>query len=352
MSAETEAPDGPPEPRAALRLQGHESQEQAFLDAWSGGRFHHAWLLTGPEGVGKATFAFRAIRRVLGAAPDPAYGTLGADPDDPVVRRIAAQGHADLVTIERSVDPKRGVMRSEITVDEARAMTSFFEATSSEGGWRACLVDPADALNVNAANALLKTLEEPPSRSVIFLVAHAPGRLPATVRSRCRTLAFEAPGQEIAAQLVSDQAGLEPRRAEAIADLSDGRPGAALRMALVDADRMAGDIDVLLKGTGPVDRVRAHALAEALVGKNAREARVWFLHLLARAVRHRARAEALQEPPRSQAGLQALEAWMGVWEKLGQAVRDLDRVNLDPKLVALDALTQAGEAARVAARVG
>src|SRR5271165_3045369 len=174
-----------PEPRANPLLLGHEAAEATLAAALHSGRLHHAWLLTGPAGIGKATLAFRFARRLLAG-----HGGEGLQLDSthPVFRRVAVGAHADLLTVERAFDPKRKRQRTEIVVDDVRRIGGFLHLTPAEGGWRVVVVDGADELNRNAANALLKVLEEPPPRALLLLTAAAPGRLPATIRSRTRRL--------------------------------------------------------------------------------------------------------------------------------------------------------------------
>ncbi len=175
----------PPEPRANPILLGHEPAEAMLADAIRGGRVHHAWLITGPEGIGKATLAYRFARRLLKGSSEEG---LAVDPADPVFRRVAAGAHADLHTVQRSINPQTKRLRSEIGVDDVREAAEFLRLTAAEGGWRVVVFDRADELNRNAANALLKILEEPPARAILLLVCAAPGRVPPTVRSRCRRL--------------------------------------------------------------------------------------------------------------------------------------------------------------------
>src|SRR5262245_4553568 len=154
----------------------------------------HAWLIGGPRGIGKATLAYRMARFVF-AHPDPASvavrnaQTLALPPDHPALRRVAAQGHSDLLALERVADEK-GKIPASIPVDLVRKTIGFFGSTAGEGGWRVCIVDSADELNPSGANAILKTLEEPPAKSLLLVVSHAPGRLLPTIRSRCRRLAL------------------------------------------------------------------------------------------------------------------------------------------------------------------
>ena len=170
-------------------LEGVDEQAAIFEAALANGRLHHAWLLTGPKGLGKAGFAFRAARRLLGATPDPAFGPLGSRSDDPVNRLIAARAHPDLTVLDRD---ETGEARRSISVDEARRLPDVFAKAAGMAGRRIAIIDAADDLNPNAANAVLKTLEEPPPGGVLLLVCHAPGRLLPTIRSRCRRLNFRA----------------------------------------------------------------------------------------------------------------------------------------------------------------
>ncbi len=185
-----------PHPRETLALIGHASQERAFLAALASGRMHHGWLLAGPEGIGKASFAYRAARFVL-AAGDPttraASATSLAMPEtDPATRRIMAQSHPDLHLLRRIPKPDGKGYTSNIPVDAVRRVLDRFGSSAAEGGWRVCIVDSAEDMDRSAANALLKLLEEPPPRALFLIVAHAPGRMLPTIRSRCRLMGFAA----------------------------------------------------------------------------------------------------------------------------------------------------------------
>lgn len=180
-------------PANTFDLVGHEAAESDLAAALSFGKVHHAWLITGPKGVGKATLAYRAARILLGARRLPGERPLATRPDDPVCRQIAQEAHPDMRVLSRSVDEKSGKLRTEISVDEARGLTALFGLSSGSGGRRVAIIDSADELNRNAANALLKTIEEPPPGSVLFLVCHAPGAIPRTIISRCRRLSLRTP---------------------------------------------------------------------------------------------------------------------------------------------------------------
>src|SRR5258705_10032711 len=179
-------------PREATALAGQREAEQALLNAYRSGRIPHAWLIGGPRGIGKATLAYRMARFVLAHRNPTASDvqdaeTVWVDPSDPVARHVAAGAHGGLLTLERTLND-RGVMRTVITVDETRETIPFFGSTAAIEGWRVCIVDTVDELNPNAANALLKILEEPPRQSLFLLVSHAPARALPTNLSRCRKL--------------------------------------------------------------------------------------------------------------------------------------------------------------------
>ena len=170
-------------PRENPDLLGHTGAERELRRLAEAGRLPHAILLSGPRGIGKATLAFRFARFLfaIGTAGDDG---LAVDPESGVFRRVASGGHADLLTVERTYDPRRRRLRSDILVEDTRAIAGFFRLTSAEEGWRIVIVDGAEEMNRNAANALLKILEEPPRRGLLLLVSHSPGRLLPTVRSR------------------------------------------------------------------------------------------------------------------------------------------------------------------------
>ncbi|MEM0943982.1 MAG: DNA polymerase III subunit delta', partial [Pseudomonadota bacterium] len=219
---------GAPHPRETVRLIGQAAAEAAFLAAWGEGRLHHAWLLRGPEGIGKATLAYRIARAILAEGPgeDPGlFGgptvpeTLEVPAHCPIGARIRAGSEPRLSVLRLGLNERTGKPRAQIVVDDVRAVKSFLQLSAADGGWRAVIIDPGDALNRSAANAILKFLEEPPARTLILLVSHAPGGLLPTIRSRCRTLDLAPLGaQDLSAALAQAGVEIDAREAPAMAE--------------------------------------------------------------------------------------------------------------------------------------
>ncbi|MGH7152597.1 MAG: DNA polymerase III subunit delta', partial [Acetobacteraceae bacterium] len=250
-------------PRANQLLLGHRAAEAAVVDALRTGRMHHAWMITGPPGVGKATLAYRFARRLLAGVPRDQ--SLVLDPADPVFRRVAASAHADLHTIERSINPQTKRQRTEIVVDDVRDGAEFLRLTAAEGGWRVLIVDQADELNRNAANALLKVLEEPPPRAILLLVCSAPGRVPVTIRSRCRRLRLSPLPDAVMAELLAcylPETLIEER--DRLIALAEGSPGRALLLAEEKGLELAALTEAVLSALPDLTPVRAHEVADRL----------------------------------------------------------------------------------------
>jgi DNA polymerase-3 subunit delta' len=288
-------------PRDLVDIQGVAAQDAAFDAALQRGRLHHAWLLTGPPGLGKAAFAYRAARKLLGQGSD---------------RLIAASSHPDFMVLERETEG--GATRRNISVDQARRLPEFFAKAPALGPYRVALIDTADDLNVNAANAVLKTLEEPSGRGVLFLVSNAPGRLLPTIRSRCRRLTFEAWSTETLVGWLEESQGLQSDDAHRLAVQAQGSPGRAL--GLIDAPAGASGTALdLLDRLPDVDAAAVQALAEGLRGAAGAER----FATLVRAWAGRVHAAALA----ADSGQGAV--WAALWSRLNGLPERVEGLNLD-----------------------
>jgi DNA polymerase-3 subunit delta' len=360
---EPDRAEGAPHPRETARLYGQEVAEAAFLDVWRSGRMHHAWLISGPKGVGKATLAWKIARFLLAEAPaeaglfgaPPPLATLDLPPDDPIVRRTTALSEPRLCLVRRGWDEKNKRLKTEITVDESRKLKSFLGLSAADGGRRVILVDAVDEMNANAANALLKILEEPPARTTLLLVSHQPARLLPTIRSRCRDLRCATLGPDDLAKALA-QAGIEVKGdREALAELSGGAPGQALELVTLDGIAGYAEVMALLAGAPSMDRARAVAISEGLKANDPRTA---LLVRLIEAALARLSATGAGHPPAREAApgearmlarlspsLPAAHAWAELHQTLGSRARHGLAVNLDPSALILDMVLTINETA-------
>jgi DNA polymerase-3 subunit delta' len=337
-----------PHPRFASRLIGHQSAEAGMLAAYREGRLAHAWLIGGREGIGKATLAWRFARFVL-ANPDPAAPAvksakdLAVAPDHPAARQLAALAHPDFALVRREWNPKSKSFFTEIRVDDLRAALSMFHLSAAFGGWRVAIVDCADELNGSSANALLKMIEEPPPRALILIVAHRPGQVLATIRSRCRRLLL-APLSP--AEIETTIAGLGPpwsaidsgRRAAAAAR-ADGSVRGALRRLDPETHDLGALIDAAIEALPNADPRAVHQLADALATRAAGESFAALSAALYGWLTARARADATLAQRRTLASL---------WDRIRAATRETEALNLDRRLHVLALFeTIAGEARRL-----
>lgn len=338
---EADRVDGCPHPRSTYDLIGHQHAEQRYLDAYKSGRLHHAWLISGAPGCGKATLAYRMIRHILGGQ-SLLENSLDIPKTDPVSQRIDALGHGDFFLLRRPYDPKTKKLKSEIPVDQTRKMRDFYTQKPSEGGWRVCLIDSADELNRNAENGVLKTLEEPPERALIILIANSPGRLLPTIRSRCMPLRLKpVPDAEIEAWL-RPRIDVDPSILQAAVKLSRGGPGKAFSLAK-NADTVLSPLTRYLASLGRPDAQLDHQLSNRLAAANAKDSRDMFWDALQDILQAQTRfmATGLWEGAFKPLPVsKSPDTWHRLWERAGYLQNREDALNMDKKTVMLDMLTE------------
>ncbi|CBS86996.1 DNA polymerase III subunit delta' [Azospirillum lipoferum] len=351
-------------PRRNPDLVGHGEAERLLLEAWNSGRLPHAWLIGGTPGIGKATLAFRFARFVLAQeqAGDSLFGgaapvtSLHIGPDHPVFRRVASGGHADMLTIERQRDEKKGRLKRDIAVDDVRKIGPFLRRTSAEGGWRVAVIDGADRMNLSGLNAILKILEEPPPGALLLLVSDNPGGMLPTIRSRCRKLTLKPLAEETVIDLLGQhRPDIAADDRPALARLSEGSVGRAIDLADAGGLALYREMIGLLSDLPRLDIVAAHAFGDKLTRKQddgmfetATELLVWWLARFARSL---ARGSWPAEVVPGEAALmtrlanapnpnvRSLERWVEVWEKVQRLFARAESANLDRKQVVLNALS-------------
>lgn len=345
-----EWPYGWPPPWRNDRLVGHEQAERTMLSAQQSGRLHHAWLLTGPRGIGKATLAWRFARFLL--AGQEQGGLFGGGPqsldvpaDAPGRHLIDARSHPDLFHLRRALNHDTGRIRAEIAVDDVRGLGEFMHMTPAMGKWRVAIVDSADEMNRNSANAVLKILEEPPPNAVLLIVSHAPGRLLPTIRSRCRRLALQPLGEDTVVRLLGDHAPeTKDEERRALARLAEGSIGRALELAGAGSLDLYREMVEVLATLPDLDMPRLHGFAERFA-KRGEEANAdwralnylfdgWLKGLMRQAA---LTTEAAPVVP-AESGLRArllaaasLDRWMAASEQVAFLFSRADAVNLDRK---------------------
>ena len=349
-------------PREVDRLFGHDAALAEFGEALHSGRLHHAWLLVGPEGVGKATLAYRLAREVLARGEEGApQAPIAAD--HPVFRKVAGLGHPNLLLIRRSWNDKTKRYSQWIGVDEVRRLRNFLGHSAGETGWRVVVVDRADDLNESSGNALLKALEEPPPRTLFFLIATAEGHIPVTIRSRCRALRVSglAPEQlERAVQAALERDGREVD-AETLAvalDLSQGSVRRALELVTGEGIALHREIVGAFARLPEIDAETMHKLAERLRGAmfgfgDSEQLRLFvslLLGLMERMIREAATGEGAigdeKELANRLVGRTTLPQWVEAWEAIGRAKADVASLNLDRGLFVLETFQRLQQAAR------
>ena len=339
MAAEEE--DEILEPRRNSYFRGHHDAVRAILQTWSSGRVPHAWLITGPRGIGKSTLAYRFARLAL-SGTTPETGLFGAtapsldmDSSSSVFRQIAASAHPDFMVLKPEVDEKTSKLRTNIVVEDVRRAVDFIHLTPALGGWRVVLVDSADEMNRNSANALLKILEEPPKNALLLLVSHAPGGLLPTIRSRCRRLELSPLHDGLMAELIHHyRPEMEPAEVRHLKEIAGGSIGRALQIASAGGLNLHSELSRQLASLPTLPMAEIHAFAEK-VGKSGGDspfglATELLLAWLAQVIRRKATGEG------SVRG--SLEQWLALWEKIDGLFKRTEAVNLDRKQVWIGAM--------------
>ncbi|WP_230533073.1 DNA polymerase III subunit delta' [Microvirga roseola] len=337
--------DGAVHPREQIAFFGHGEGEGAFLEGLRSGRLHHAWLIGGPQGIGKATLAYRVARAVLDPqkSRDPALRSLDVAPDSTVSRQVAALSHPNLSVLRRAPATDKKAASSTIPVDAVRRALGMFGSTAADGGYRVCIVDSAEDLTVSSANALLKVIEEPPPRSLFLIVSHAPERVLPTIRSRCRRLLLRPLAeQDIKAAIGS----LGEAWAEIPGPLIDqalryGEGSVRRTLELLDAEKVSfiEHVTGLLEGLPRTDAKQILGLAESLARRDADDSYELTLDTVQRWV-----SDKLHE--RAGLGAARLAPLVEVCDKIARSAREIDVFNLDRRPFILTLFDDLADAVR------
>jgi DNA polymerase-3 subunit delta' len=301
---------------------GQDRAIEQFASAWATRRLHHAWLLAGPKGVGKASFAMAAARRVLAEAAGPSFDLPGIETDDehPMVKLVEAGSHPDMRRLERLVNEKTGNLNRNIKVEQIRELGEFLSLSAALSPWRVVVIDTVDDLEPAGANALLKMLEEPPPNTLFFLVSHAPGRLLPTIRSRCRRVTFEALDDDAMTSILEVHSpDLSAAERQRIVAMSFGSAGRALAFAELGLAKLEDAALAILRQGDPTNARRAE-LANELGKKAATERYAAFLELAPSLIAREARK--LEGASRERA--------LDAYAKARELAAIAPRVSLDP----------------------
>jgi len=303
-------------------IVGQDHAVEQFASAWRSRKLHHAWLLAGPKGVGKASFAHAAARRVLAEAAGPAFDLPGIDTDGrhPIVKLVEAGSHPDMRRLERLVNEKTGNLARNVSVDQVRGLAELFGLSPAMSDWRVAVIDTVDELEASGANALLKMLEEPPPNSLFFLVSHAPGRLLPTIRSRCRRLDFQKLDDDAMTSILAEHApDLGAAERKRIIEMSFGSVGRALSFAELGLAKLEDAALAILRQGDPTNARRSE-LANELGKKGAADRYAAFIELAPSLIAREART--LASPGRERA--------LDAYAKARELITIAPRVSLDP----------------------
>lgn len=342
-------------PREMNFLLGHADIEKNLLDLYNSGRMPHALVFTGPQGIGKATMAYRFTRFLLknGLKDDgqpsmfgeaPAATSLDVSTEEQAFRRVANNAHPDLFTTEKKFDDARGIYKDTLDVEEIRKIAPFLRMTSSEGGWRIVIADDSDSMSRSAQNALLKILEEPPKSSLLILIAHKAGALIPTIRSRVRSINFlPLTNAEMKGLLKHKNPSMTVANMDALINLSAGSFGKALQYDESKAVETLGTLSRILENAPEWRWVELHKLADTLSGLGSDSAFKTFHELLQWTLREsaRRRARGILAPTQTHGFLKnsSLEQLLKICENLEEHFGRSDGANLDRRQTILGAFS-------------
>jgi len=277
-----------------MSLIGNDPAREALAAAMRNGNLHHAWLIAGPEGVGKGTFARQAALRLLSEAAGRDHLAPGWDvpAESQTVHLVDAGAHPDyreLVRLPKDPDKPDEALARSITIAQVRSLQALFATKPSFSSRRVIVIDAIDDLERGGANALLKNLEEPPAGTIFLLVSHAPGRLLPTIRSRCRLLRFEAlPDADVAHILRTEIPDANSDEIAALVKAGEGSPGRALGFAGLDIATIEAEMAALADTGDPSNMIRSR-LAKLLGAKAAQPRYEAFLERAPSFIAERAR---------------------------------------------------------------
>src|SRR5579871_563322 len=336
---ETDRLEGFAHPRETHRLVGQDEALARAARAIRGGRPPQAWLIGGSPGIGKATFAYRIARYLLAyGATDKGPEDLSVPPDHPVVALVRAGAHPGLLVLKRGLHPDTGKLMTVLSVDTVREIGPFFGMTAEAGGWRIAIIDTADEMNDQAANALLKNLEEPPQRAMLILLAHAPAQLVATIRSRCQPLRLQPLSDELLErELTTRVAKLRPDDRARLMALAGGSLGIALRLLEEDGLKLAADAERVIEQAAAPNFAAVYALAErvARIDKGLDAFGGYLVQILANRILARAKVNAPN-----------LARWVELRASLQESFARSAGLHLEPKQTILSAARATARVAR------
>lgn len=347
--------DGDRPPRLTREIIGHDAGFADFTQSRARGRLHHSWLLSGIKGIGKASFAYQAARHLLLNTPadTPVHQPL---PDtDPAMRLIDGGVHPDLFVLARGYNRDSDKFRTDIPVDDVRRMKSFFQLSSADGNWRVCIIDSLDEMNKYSLNSLLKILEEPPEKSIFFLISHRVGGLLDTIKSRSRQLDFKPLARPQLEQIIAHHLPeTAPEAAAAAAFLADGSADMALTLAELGGFDLYRDLISLLDGLPRPDVESLHGFSDRFGPRGDAKSFPVFCFLLSswlhRALRSHIDGQEIvpvfageDEVAARFVARVGTGALLGLWEKINDDARRAEALNLDRKQIVLDWFSDMGD---------